>query len=329
MWELLENKLSSFGRCVYRKLCISRDHTFNSHHAYNLQSSDQGNETIANAIKRGEPCMIARLGFSEVGALLNHEEIKIHLAAENVISRYHSRFKGYRQKWDEKTLRTIHFNAGVFPQDPHTIEKFSSLFIARFSKTDVLAAFGIPGEQYLRTKYCPNSTVVPLSSLEPFRHKNPWSMQLENKKVLVVHPFATSIREQYKKREMIFNNPLVLPRFELTTLKAVQSIAGNTCKFHDWFGALKWMESEMENIDFDICIVGAGAYGLPLAAHAKKLGKIAIHMGGALQLLFGIKGSRWENHVTDISNLFNDSWIRPDGTERPSGSETIESGCYW
>lgn len=33
-------------------------------------------------------------------------------------------------------------------------------------------------------------------------------------------------------------------------------------------------------------------YGFPLAAHVKHKGKQAIHLGGTLQLLFGIKGNR-------------------------------------
>ena len=50
------------------------------------------------------------------------------------------------------------------------------------------------------------------------------------------------------------------------------------------------MKSQMDQTDYDIALIGCGAYGFPLAAHAKRMGKQAIHMGGSLQLLFGIRG---------------------------------------
>ena len=53
----------------------------------------------------------------------------------------------------------------------------------------------------------------------------------------------------------------------------------------------------MEEI-FDVAIIGCGAYGMPLAAMLKQAGKQAIHLGGATQLLFGIKGKRWEEIKT-------------------------------
>ena len=68
----------------------------------------------------------------------------------------------------------------------------------------------------------------------------------------------------------------------------------------------------MHEAEFDVLIVGAGAYGLPLAAEAKRMGKVGIHIGGAIQILFGILGHRWETeHVEQFGPLFNDHWVRP------------------
>ena len=47
-------------------------------------------------------------------------------------------------------------------------------------------------------------------------------------------------------------------------------------------------------LEFDVSIVGCGAYGFPLANEIKKKGKVAIHLTGATQLMFGIVGKRWE-----------------------------------
>jgi ketopantoate reductase len=90
------------------------------------------------------------------------------------------------------------------------------------------------------------------------------------------------------------------------------------------------MREEVARIDFDVAIVGAGAYGLPLAAAVKDLGRQAVHLGGATQLLFGIRGRRWEvESPDDIAPLFNEHWVRPSAEETPQGSSSVEGGCYW
>ena len=49
------------------------------------------------------------------------------------------------------------------------------------------------------------------------------------------------------------------------------------------------MEDGIAEIDFEVALIGCGAYGLPLAAHVKRLGKKAVHLGGATQNLV------WDN----------------------------------
>ena len=88
------------------------------------------------------------------------------------------------------------------------------------------------------------------------------------------------------------------------------------------------MNNEIDKIEFDIAIIGAGAYGLSLAAHIKRSGRKAIQLGGATQILFGIRGHRWETHPI-ISNFFNEHWINPNEGEIPNGYKNVENGCYW
>ena len=90
----------------------------------------------------------------------------------------------------------------------------------------------------------------------------------------------------------------------------------------------------MDKVEYDICLIGCGAYGFHLAAHAKRMGKKAIHLGGSLQLLFGIKGKRWESNGYQKANnnysiFFNEYWIRPSDDEKPHISNRIENNCYW
>lgn len=70
-----------------------------------------------------------------------------------------------------------------------------------------------------------------------------------------------------------------------------------------------------------------------MAAHVKRQGKKAVHLGGSLQLLFGIKGKRWEdpnyNKNYNYSELMNEYWIRPDERFKPQNAAQVEGGCYW
>jgi hypothetical protein len=81
----------------------------------------------------------------------------------------------------------------------------------------------------------------------------------------------------------------------------------------------------METANFDIALIGAGAWSLPLAAHAKKIGKKAIHLGGTLQLLFGIRGGRFDQW----GFAYHQGWIRPLPEETPANCQRMEKGAYW
>lgn len=179
-----------------------------------------------------------------------------------------------------------------------------------------------------------------LQYLEPFWCENPWTVALKGKKVVVVHPFARLIEMQYhENKDHLFVNHNILPNFDLRTVQAVQSLGGEDNGFKDWFEALEWMKSEIDCEDYDICLLGCGAYGFPLAAHVKRKGKKAVHLGGALQLLFGIIGNRWANPMYGVkewgipygsySSLINEYWVRPCEDGRPKNSVNVEGACYW
>lgn len=185
-------------------------------------------------------------------------------------------------------------------------------------------------QQYLLENICPSDIVTTyLEHLEPYRYQNnPWSAALEGKRVLVVHPFAKTIESQYKRRTDLFNGN-VLPEFELQTLVPPQTISGNRdVRYGTWFEALRDLEDQVDARDFDVAIIGCGAYGFPLAAHVKRSGRQAVHLAGATQMLFGIRGKRWD--VKPISKeLYNESWVRPSKEERPKNAGIVEGGCYW
>ena len=54
----------------------------------------------------------------------------------------------------------------------------------------------------------------------------------------------------------------------------------------------------------------------------------AVQLGGALQLLFGIRGRRWEASPR-FQQLMNSRWVRPSLAETPAGADQVDGRCYW
>jgi len=264
-------------------------------------------QKMSELIGSNTPFMVARFGAVEIKAILYSvlpPPINICL-----------------HKW---AFHDMNINAGFFPVCKSSLKQFAELMLADMSQLDVLASWR-PEELFFK-KELDGVYRISLGDLQPTSNPLFWSKSLKGKRVLVVHPFTTSIEKQYyDNREKIFEEQDVLPEFaQLQTIKAVQTIAGNDAGFKTWFDALNYMKEEIYKRDFDIALIGCGAYGFPLAAHVKRMGKQAIHMGGVLQLLFGIKGKRWND-----LHLYNEYWVSPSESERPSNLKLVEQGCYW
>ncbi len=296
---------------------------------------NRANNILLERLNAPEPCMISRFGSGEIGIVDNYLQVHsndsfLKRCYQFVIDNCGLPF------WDKLFFKSMHNNAGIFPETIEILERFSERYLKDIPLIDILGSFNYT-EKFMPLRS--DVVNVHLECLYPFWSEKPWTLALRGKKVLVVHPFTETIKAQYSRRVKLFDNPELLPDFELKTLKAVQSNAGAEVSYKDWFEALKWMEDEMARIDFDICILGCGAYGLPLAATAKRMGKKAVHMGGGSQLLFGIKGKRWENKNYGWSQypqmncryytLFNDYWVRPNSNETPKSANNVEGACYW
>jgi hypothetical protein len=228
--------------------------------------------------------------------------------------------------WDENIINQLCTYTGVFPATIEIIEKFAEILLSDMRQIDVWGQF-YSVDSYFNNELS-RAKKISLFNIEPFIHQDPWSYALKDKNVLIIHPFDKSILSQYKKRQFLFQDKRILPDFNLITFKAVQTLSGNSGGFKNWIEALEFMKNGVEDIDFDIAIIGCGAYGLPLAAHIKRMGKQSIHLGGSTQILFGIIGSRWENHPR-YKHFINNYWVKPHADETPQNYLKIENGCYW
>jgi hypothetical protein len=313
---------------LYQAYCklISADKLF-ERSADNVQITGQpASDLIRDKILEGKPMMIARFGSNELNCLLNYYFIHQGFWG-NVINIFSGIPYFFRMK--HGIVNNLETHAGFFPSIPENVERFCEMSLRDLPEIDILGSW-LTQEKFLYKYFKEQHVRVRLGDITPLRHVNPWSIALEGKKVLIVHPFENTITTQYARRELLFKDQRILPAFELKTLKAVQSIAGTKTPFKDWFEALDYMRQKITNIDFDIAILGCGAYGMPLAADIKRMGKQAIHFGGETQTLFGIKGKRWEDDIYNYHNKFyNEYWVRASSDETPQNADKIEGACYW
>lgn len=284
------------------------------------QGGERGNQVIKELLEGHNPVMISRYGDVELKTISGFLS---GASPQELLAR----------------LQHLHRSAGFFPVRTELLPRFVQVNEEAAREIDCLAIWNFEQgrwgmEERMFRDYSPDASLVSIRSLESWLFSDPWTSSLQGKRVLVVHPFEESIRQQYAKRAWLFKDELVLPQFEtLLTLRAVQSVAGNPTRFATWFDALDAMCSDVKSMDFDVALIGAGAYGMPLAAYVKKLGKKAVHMGGVTQILFGIIGRRWERPIPGgyppLIRFFNDHWTRPLPRETPSDSESVDRGAYW
>ena len=280
----------------------------------------RGNQLIKELMAGDAPVMIGRYGDVELKAIwsfLNSAPLE-------------------EQK---RRMELLHLSAGFFPADLEQLASFVEIYQNAATRLDCLAIWNFEQgrwamEERMFRDYSPGASLVSIRSLEGWLFADPWTESLRGRKVLVIHPFEESIRRQYAKRARLFADERVLPEFgRLDTLKAIQSVAGNPTEFATWFDALESMRAQIAHRDFDVALIGAGAYGFPLAAFVKDLGRKAVHMGGVTQIQFGIIGNRWEKVIPGgyppLTRFVNADWTRPLAEETPDRFETVDGGAYW
>ena len=265
---------------------------------------------LSQQLHSGKPMAIGKIGINELRAI----------------------YQFRNNAWTEDTLFKLYHNNGIFPETESVRGQFINEISTSISHMDALPIWSYFNKNFEETfinEVNNDCIFIDVRSLEPYYSQIPWTKQLENKKVLVISPFITSIEKQYEKKELVWPDKNILPNFELKTLKHQLCPAlGTPSEYDSWIEMLADMKRKISIIDFDIALIGTGGSSLPLAAYCKQIGKQAIHLGGSLQILFGIKGHRWDNKP-HISCFYNEHWTRPSGNEVPENHKKNEDGCYW
>lgn len=178
-------------------------------HRKDVMSNDRGNKWISERLKLGVPFVAGRLGATE-GCLLNQ----------------------YRKGVNPlKPCKDPHSSSGIYPETPELFEIFSKIYfnaLGMLNESDAMATFSFEGNWEGPILEQMPSVKMKNRALEPFYFENPWSRYLENKTVLIVHGFISSIKCQMKRRKLLFSNPQMLPHFTAKFVKMPQCLGRKT-----------------------------------------------------------------------------------------------------
>ena len=233
--------------------------------------------------------------------------------------------------WKRQAER-LFVDSGVFPVSIKQFEDFLHTYRKSIAALDGItlwqeSLFFKKYEAFLADRLCPGAIRLSLGALSPLETMG----ELASRELLIVSPFVQTMKEQVKKLPDIFRD-IPWGKNLSAVYKTCQFVR---CPFFSylekspyscWSEGLQRLSEEIYQRKYEIALVGAGAWSLPLLANIKNSGKKGLHLGGATQIAFGIKGRRWDSYW---GKYYNESWIRPLPSETPAGFERKEKGCYW
>jgi hypothetical protein len=250
---------------------------------------------------------------------------------------------GPNQPYPQHLSRRMELHAGIWPPSKESLDRWVFQLMESIRLSDVLVAgwyepLKVRESEFLNTTNT-HAPRIPLRSLEPYyvAPEQRWTQLLSGQRVAVLSSFAETMERQIESRDEVWplaTESLLPSDTEWVFLKTgyapslAQGVAEWPPGIQDWSAAVTHLVKEVVNSKASIALIGCGGLGMVLASELKKRGIIAIVLGGAIQVLFGIKGMRWQNHSV-ISHFWNDAWAWPKEHETPRGASLIENSCYW
>ena len=291
--------------CKYKNIRITEDH----------QEKNEGLHFVRNRLSSQLSFAAGKIGTAELMALESQDRrFKLPFSSG-----------GWR-----RSANRLANNAGFFPVESQELLRWNVEMRSSVANMDYLCAW--QSDPFLK-----NIEKGLLNWLAP-RHipigLEPLSKNILQEIVgyhwLVISPFVGTMRHQVGRLQSIHDPE---NKWGVDWDELQKQCRFLQCPLHwhlapspyrSWFHGLEELEKAALAQKFDVALIGAGAWSLPLAARIKKAGRSAIHTGGETQLLFGIKGKRWDNY-----GFYNSAWVSLPQHEAPPGREKIDNGCYW
>ena len=248
--------------------------------------------------------------------------------------------------------------AGIYPPTKEGFLIFTKAYLEAIKSMNIMASWNdniLQIEEYVWNNYIIKDKIefinepiglVELTTLESF-YTEPqywWQNLYENKTILIISPFTKSIQTQLdlSKRDKVWTGKWAGFWSKNITFKYVKfahpyyiSSNEDKDKYPKTLDLLmEKYQTEIDKVgDFDIALIGTGAYSILLCDYVKRIKKKnAFHLGGGLQMMFGVYGHRWEpsfNKSPFLKEYMNDYWIRPLAEEIPPMYQAQENGAYF
>lgn len=284
-------------------------------------------DAVARAVRGGRGFAAGKLGVSE-RALLYHPVL-----LDRETDRH--RIVAFEQSLAFKAGR----QSGVFPPEPGFLRSFSSWYAEQVGELDSIGlmsdALGTLLEIFAFHRFA--AQLVEFHSQEPDRsspsdHAHCYLPHFRERKILLICPFAELLRARANREtfESVWSKT-GKRWFEPAAVEALELPYGfdpaTQRRYSTARTLLEELTARIDEREFDVALIAAGGLGIPLAAVVKRRGKVAISLGGHLQVLFGVLGERWRGRSSWRRRYFNDAWIELPRRYRPDPRHTSEN--YW
>lgn len=241
----------------------------------------------------------------------------------------------------ELGLRThLERQSGVYPTTPEFAREFVVRYASDLRELDVIGLFGTGMETELIAHHRARGALIPYKSMEPDRSvpaddASCYLPLLRGRRLLIVAPFADLLRERATQDtfERVWSR-IGKRWFHPAQVDSVEFPYGfdpaTQARHLTALDLCDWICGRIDSREFDVALIAAGGLAIPLAAHIKRSGRIAISLGGHLQVLFGVLGQRWRLRESWSRRYFNDAWIdMPERYRPPHWQQLTDGGAYW
>jgi hypothetical protein len=282
------------------------------------------NQCLKSLLDSNQPCLLGRLGDIESRLIRafatgcgQSSPLLTHHAARNA---------GIGPKFELKAVVDLYLNNILdfmfLAEWPCSGHSFIMRHLANHNKTPY----------FYNLEFLNPLSLVFTYGLDP---SDLWLHSLYGKRILVVHPFEVSFRSSTTRRLGSFEKEL-LPVMNYTCYVPPVTFG----KYPKPFSFLSLLDKAFDQLSktangapFDIALVAAGGYGLPIASflYRESIAKKVLHVGGALQLYFGVIGNRWLSppYIQMYSKYENlHKWSKVLDQQPLIQAKSVELGCY-
>lgn len=236
---------------------------------------------------------------------------------------------------------------GIFPADPAFYLRYNEFYIEQARQLDVIGLYlndwDMPFEKPILDFFDLRNKFIHYVDLHPDRANpaddaNCYLPAFRDLNLLIVCPFASLLAE--RARQDVFEGVWsktgkrwFFPR-RVEALDIPYGFARAThARYPTAFEMLDDITAEIDRRDFDAALIGAGGLAIPIAAHIKRKHKLALDLGGHLQMLFGVLGNKWKRLDDWREVYYNDWWIVMPARYRPVEPDVCfeggEPGAFW